>query len=600
MSALDAGIARKIKAAEEIQFKAKRSIRAPINLGIVPLVPAPFNILLGAIMGLNRARLEKKYASMRMAFDIDDRYQLKQAPENGFIDRIVLGIGMELGWYKSGLIAAEKESGSMSAEQKKAYFVDQLPNMSPVCLMDDIATRHIVYLGQTGVGKTEAMLASLKQSVERGGGGIIFEAKGEEIAGQRAYEICEAAGVEHKFRYISFEDKALSHTYNPFVGDNIRALTSTATKLQKEGGEPFFDAVSYSGLSAAIILLSRQKDKKPFNFRDIQTIFVDPSEFLRLHETMAGTTEDEKIDQIYISRFLQGFVSYNNKGQQYFNADKWQTFFAGVIAAINPFCNSNYGAVVNSYDPDIELRKCIENNEVLVVSISSLADSKGASLFGQIFLADLARAIGEIQVAGTKPYFVYPVWLDEYASFKHEHHQQLFQLARSANISLAISVQGINFLKQESEEFAKNVVGQCWTSIFYDIKDPDTRELAAAFAGTVIREFEQTSEGTNTGQSHDSTGSGSTLYTKSEGKSVSSGTKAMREELIQPEDMMLDAGDALIIGKNETYRVRMPIIEFDNEPVHLSEKTIVRFDRGLGRGLNLYHKKGSQTFSHLL
>lgn len=600
MAAITSDAAKRIAINKDLVFKSKTTVQPVIYTSMVPLMPPFINGLLGAYKGFQRAQLEKEAHNYSLPVEIDNRYQPVPDPVDGFTDRIMIGMGMELGWYKAKMAQIENEKGVLSQEEKKQFYVDQMTDMTPVSMTDDIATRHISYIGKTGVGKTEAMLAMLKQSVDRGGGGIIYEAKGEMVLAQRAYEICKAAGVPHKFRVISFEDMNLSHTYNPFVGENVRALISMASKLQKEGGEPFFDAVSYEGLMAAIILFTRQKVKTNFNFKDLYMVFNDHNEFLRLYETMAERTPQERDDKIFISTFINGFKGYDPKAGEYFKRDKWGTFFKGLTASIAPFANSIYGSVVNSYDPDINLRQSIEDGEVLVVSMSGLSDAKGVSIFGQIFLADLARAIGDIQTYGTKPRLIYPVWLDEYASFKHLDHKELFQLARSANISLSISIQDINQLKLESQEFAKIVLGQCWTNVFFDIADQDSRDIAYSMAGTVIREFEQKTEATNEGKSGDSTESGAIHHTWSQGKSISSGTKAMREELLQPDDLMLDAGDAIVIGKNETYKVRMPFVMFDGEPIDLHSENLVRFDRKTGKGMNLYEKAGVQSHAHLI
>lgn len=588
MSATTSTNASKIGARSESRKKASKAFKLPMISALIPFAPPLLTYAISAGFGIKKAYHLSQESDLAAPAEIDSRYSCSEIKKEGFQNNLCLGIGMEFDSFKSYQHQLEEKIGPLTPEQRKNLFIDLIPKMTSIGLTDDMASRHVIYAGQTGVGKTEAMRSALKQQIERGGGGLIFLAKGEESEAARIYEMCRDADREHAFRYLNFENQDVSHTYSPFVGGNLRELTSTATKLQEEGGEPFFAAVSYAGLSAAIILLSRQKKQHPFNFRDLSSVFSDIELFATLHNTMSEETEDERIDKQFIYNFINTFVTFNNKGDKVFNKHKWETQFAGIQAALVPFVTSMYGSLVNSYSPDIELERSIINNEIIVVSISSLADTKGAAIFGQLMLADLGRAIGQIQKRSNQPMIPFYVWLDEYNSIKHQHHQGLFQLGRSGNISLNISVQSINFLKELSQEFAMNLASQCWTTIIYDVKDSDTRQFAIDLAGTVLRQYRQDNESTSTGISHESS-QGGMYHNRNTSKSRSTGYKEVREEMLQPQDFMLDRGDALIIGKYETYVVRMPLVNFARPVAPTLTKSMLHsVDDGKAPGLNLF------------
>ncbi|MGK7051711.1 TraM recognition domain-containing protein [Pseudomonas aeruginosa] len=167
-----------------------------------------------------------------------------------------------------------------------------------------------------------------------------------------------------------------------------------------------------------------------------------------------------------------------------------------------------------------------------------------------MFISDLARAIGEIQLSKAKPLMMCPAIFDEYPSFMDESQVSLFQLARSANVPIIIAFQGVGFLQNISPAFVEMVLGNCWTHLYCDIRDAQTREFAVKLAGTMIKRFVQESSGSSTGQSYASEQSG--LYTNdSEGASSSTGYKATREDILQPEDFAsLDQGDGIIVAKS--------------------------------------------------
>jgi hypothetical protein len=245
----------------------------------------------------------------------------------------------------------------------------------------------------------------------------------------------------------------------------------------------------------------------------------------------------------------------------------------GVKAALQSFAQGDFAKVLCSTTPDLNLRRAIEDGEIVILSANTLSDKEGVATFGRLFMADLAVAIGEIQKNETKPLLPFPVWLDEYASFKHTFHQVLFQLARSANVGLIIGVQGFEFLAdgKEGATFARNVLANCWNHIFFDIRDDTSKDFAAKLAGTLIKEMEQKSEGYSDSEGFDKS-KGDMVGTRNRGKSITTGTKATREDEIQPEDLKLDAGDAIWIGKFDTKRVRLPFVKFKNPAPNLREE----------------------------
>lgn len=183
-----------------------------------------------------------------------------------------------------------------------------------------------------------------------------------------------------------------------------------------------------------------------------------------------------------------------------------------------------------------------------------------------------------------------------------ESQVSLFQLARSANVPIIIAFQGVGFLQNISPAFVEMVLGNCWTHLYCDIRDAQTREFAVKLAGTMIKRFVQESSGSSTGQSYASEQSG--LYTNdSEGASSSTGYKATREDILQPEDFAsLDQGDGIIVAKSGTYRVRMPLVRNSFPNVHFKDMRLVRRPRRARSGVNAwqrFHEKNKAMLEKL-
>ena len=114
---------------------------------------------------------------------------------------------------------------------------------------------------------------------------------------------------------------------------------------------------------------------------------------------------------------MDWLYSYLNnwwKDGEGWNYGQYKTLTQGLVSKLSAFAHSEYSSIVNTYAPDVDLKHAILNNEVVVLSMSSLADKDGVELFGKLFISDLARAVGEIQLEKSKPLMMFPAIFDEY------------------------------------------------------------------------------------------------------------------------------------------------------------------------------------------
>lgn len=564
---------------------------------VPPVILAPLALVCGSVSGY----LSIKKARLNDTKETDSRYRTPGLEDCTIAGSTPLGLGMEIGAFKAGMAKMEAEHGRLGADQRREYLAQVFDQMIPVSSPDSLLTRHNAFIGQTGVGKTETMLAMLQSVINRGGGGLIFEAKGDSMVPRRIAQMMKAAGREMDFRCLNLADPRFSHDYNPCLSGTTRSTISTAMMLQGTDGEQFFRDVNRHALTAAIVCLKAQRGNPAFSLRDLLVLFTDINEFALLYEKMPQQTEDQIQARIFVHKFLKSYATYDKDGNEVFASTRYAERLQGLVSSIASFCFGEYGKLANSYNPDIELTRSIVENQVVVVTIPSLSDSEGAQLFGKLFIADFMRAIGDVQAMGIKPAVPYFAFFDEYPSFKAEFHEKLWQLARSANVSLNMSAQGYSFLANESEYFAKNILANCWNHFFYDVRDPETRELAAKLAGTVIRLFETTSEGTSSSRSASSEKSG-LISQESQGTTYSTGSKATREDLLQPEDFFLEEGDAILIGKSESYRLRLPIVDFQDPAPDWKDIVLPKYATGSRQGINLWRKSYDRnpSFRHMI
>lgn len=584
----------------ELQQRRRLIKSIPIATGVLPFIPTAIPLLGGFAAGLTDAYLRRQMAEVQVANIDDQRYALSNLDDCSVSSGTFLGLGMPLGAYKDGLAEYEQVFGRMTPDIRRLYLANQLDAFHPLIIPDSLLTRHIAMLGQTGVGKTETMMALLWGLSARGGGALVFEAKGGKDVPLRVYEMLKAQGREHMFRFLNFEDASLSHSYNPFFAGNPRSMISTGMMLLPQDGDEFFKDLNRYALSAAVVLLKHQPGLPAFSIKDLVVLFSDLNEFVKLYERLPTHSKEFREAKQYVFQFLRFWKTYDRDGNECLNTGLFQNRLMGLVSKLSAFTHSAYGQLVNAYAPEIDLKKAIEEGHVVVISLASLSDPDGSSLFGKLVLADFARAVGDVNIAGTKPMVPFMAFLDEYPSFKAEFHEKLWQLVRSANVALVLSAQGYNFLANQSETFAKNILANCWNHLFYDVRDQETRQLAKDLSQTVINLFAQDSESESYGHSQSSERSG-VIGNISTGGGRSTGYKATREELVQQDDMILEEGDGILVGKSATYRMRLPIIDWKRPMLDWKDMELEHWD-DKGHGLNLWDKSfdSGHNMAHLI
>jgi hypothetical protein len=561
----------------DLQRRRNIAISIPLVGAAVPFLSLPLAVSIAAACAMWTLFLNREEDELEAPLVWDRSYTESDIPDCDF--RRSTFFGKTLPWieWKERLDKLTNDTGVATADDVRATLLDAYPGMIPFLLSDDILTRHLAIMAATGTGKTELILSIIQQQIKKGAGLILVEAKSDSDFAGAVLGMMAAANRLDQLKIINFEFPENSHTYNPFFYGGVRATLSTAMKMQANSSEEFWKDTNRYSLSAAILCLKLQPGNPAFHIKDLIALLSD---FDLLLSYMNRIRESDSTDHADGKEFLLSYLRFWwDEDKQVWDTKKFKTLLQGAISKLSAFAHSEYSRIVNTYNPDVDIKESILNGEVVILSMSALADKDGVELFGKLFISDIARAVGEIQLEKTKPLMICPVILDEYGSFMDESQITLFQLARSANVPIIIAFQGIGFLQTLSKEFADKVLGNCWTHIYCDVKDGATREFAIKLAGTTLRSFEQTTEAKSKGTSLSTEQSG-LITNDNEGTSESVGAKATREDLLQPEDFQtLDQGDAIVVAKSGTYRLRMPIVRNTFPNVHFSNMQLTKRHR---------------------
>ncbi|MEQ9801438.1 MAG: type IV secretion system DNA-binding domain-containing protein [Salinisphaeraceae bacterium] len=595
---------------QAIQERVRRASQARWSLFMVPLAITvaaplvPFNLLwlfglIGILTGAYAASAYREATDRKQPPQIDSAYTFQVPEEPSLIKQLYMGHAMDFLTYRDGLDRVQSEYGEVTDEARTAYNRQCLHEMRPFFWSDDIATRHLFVAGSTGVGKSETYKSLAYSQISRGGGMIMFDAKGDEQMFTELYAIAKSVHREHDVMYLNLDRPEMSHTYNPLIYGSTRQTVSTAMKLEggnSKQGDEFWKRLNRNTLVAAIICLQSQPGKPRFNFADLAALIAQPGEFIRYYARMPKELQAERE---FVLQYLVSWISPDKDGIHRVDNNKYRELLLGLRALLMDFCHSEYRQLLNDYNPDIELKEAILTNKIIMISLPALADKQGVEIFGRLFLADLSRAVGQLYAERKRSLVPYMVFLDEYGSFADETHEELFQAARGANISLICSVQGRGFLDKIGKEFTANILTNAWNHLYLDVRDPDTRDAAIKLAGTVINQFRQRNLGSSYGANFKNWESG-LLRTEAHGTTFSDGFREMREELLQPQDFNMDPGDGILVGKKGTYRMRIPRVKFDMHVPTLDEIDLPRYERGKMMGLNLSTEQLERRHGHVL
>lgn len=586
---------------EKLNRQRKLAISSALIGSAIPFMPAPLVIAMGLAAAYAVMGIKQQLSQNDQPVVWDSLLEESELTDCDLRRNTYFGQVMPYSEWKANIEEVRNEKGVVTADSIRQTLNEVYPQMMPFMLTDDLMTRHVALLAATGTGKTELLLSIIQQQIRKGAGLILVEAKSDSDFAGSIYAMMREANRLDQFKLVNFEYPEQSHTYNPVYSGGVRATLSTLMKIQANSKEEFWTDVARYTLTAATLVLKLQPGSLAFNIKDMIALLMDFD--LLLSYTKRIRPEESKYHKEGMDWLYSYLRNWWKEADQEWNYSQYKSLTQGLVSKLSAFAHSEYSSIVNTYVPDVDLKQAILNNEVVVLSMSSLADKDGVELFGKLFISDLARAVGEIQLEKSKPLSMCPAIFDEYPSFMDESQVQLFQLARSANVPIIIAFQGVAFLERISPEFVEMVLGNCWHHLYCDVKDNKTRDFAVKLAGTVITKMESTAEGRSIGASHASDES-ALIANQSDGESSTVSTKVQREELIQPEDFStLDQGDGIIVGKSGTYRVRMPMVRNKFPNVQFKDMQLVR-RRPRGRpgvyAWDEFTRKNKEIFSRLV
>jgi hypothetical protein len=267
----------------------------------------------------------------------------------------------------------------------------------------------------------------------------------------------------------------------------------------------------------------------------------------------------------------------------------------GVAARLYLYAAGDIGRVMNTYSPEVDLLDCIDRNHIVYVMLPSLDKGEAAVAFAKLFFSDFRAALASLykRPAWQRPRVPFLVTLDEFGSYANRLAASTLEMARGARVGLMPMFQTYANLRNVSEEFADQIVGNAEVSTFFCAGDTHTAEFAARLFGEARRGFAAHS----TSEVRSAFNQNLALrlfYPTGHSESRSLSVREAYDYRVRPEALMqLAPGQALVRVKsaNRAFKLRVPMIM----PPHGPGFTCTRYCVPVRKGLDFMKRFGPEA-----
>lgn len=433
-------------------------------------------------------------------------------------------------------------------------------NAMPLDIEDNFLQRHTAIIGQSGVGKTTLGEYLLWQQVCRGGGYVFIDAKLDADTRDKLAFMNALVGRADDFYVLNVDQPHNSHSYNPILkGDSDEVASRLLNLLPSAENSPGADFFRQQAMYALTVLTAALKSaKRRYNFNDLAILMQSD----RALESLLRLPMEDGV-RMSLEVFLNQFRKKDKNGTS-IDVDKVKTTLGGMAGRIAQFAQGKFGAVFNTYTPEIDLTDIVRNNKCLYVMLPTMGKDQAALNLGKMILSDLRTAVYNVQgirkELRPKPPFL--VFADEMGSYVMQGIARLFEQARSAGICMIPAFQTFANLRAISPDFEDIIIGNTWNKVFFKFASKDSPETAAEIMGKTKKYVRSLSVSENEGVSAQNTrmgpqGSGSS------GAGMSESWREQEEYRITPDHLKsMGMGEAVVMSGPRVFHIRTPMLNF--------------------------------------
>ena len=452
----------------------------------------------------------------------------------------------------------------------------------PIIIDWDHWMRHCFIIGQSGVGKTVLGEWMMLQQIVRGGSMLFIDGKMDEGNLRKIHAMATYAGRRDDLLVVSPGNPSLSNTYNPVLyGDADEVASRILSLIPSSENSPGADHYRQQANQALTTLVNgiksinansglRSHDASAligmaYNFFDLSLVLQNQKALLDLESRINKQTPGGAQFASWLDQFKTAVRDKDGGGSNVqLDLKKMKDTFGGIGGRMHAFGTGNFGAVTESYDPEVKIFDAIMANKIIYIALPTMGKAEAASNFGKMTIGDYRTAVSWLQSTPKhkRPWPPTLCFFDEAGSYVTQAWSRIFEQARSAHQVLVPAVQTMANLDAVSPELRAMVLGNTWTKVIFKLGESETVDTITSLIGKEMYGVTMVGYSESESSSKQSTSAAQSSSGFGQGKSVS--MKEQEGFRVNPTTLSaLGKGEAVVLyGNSHIYHVKIPMVEF--------------------------------------
>lgn len=387
------------------------------------------------------------------------------------------------------------------------YFGFERTSKKELWFTDSDLRTHILMMGSTGSGKTEALLSISFNTLAWGSGFVYVDGKGTTELYTKIFAMCRAMGREDDLLVINYmkgnkdlfgpQETKLSNTMNPFTTGSAGSLTELVVSLMDEGsGDGMWKGRAMALIAAIMQALTYLRDQKEI-LLDVEII----RDYLILDKIVALSKRRDLPVHVLkaIKGYLQSIPGYVEGATKQSDTTLeqhgyLQMQFTKVLSTLA----DAYAHIFKTNLGEVNFWDVVVNRRILVVLLPALEFSEPElANLGKIIIACLrammATGLGSllegtiqevVEINPAKGNTPFVTILDEYGYYAVKGSAVMPAQARGLGFCMIFAGQDYPSFKKASPEEAAAIAANCNIKVCLKLEDPqETFELFKAAGG---------------------------------------------------------------------------------------------------------------------